>query len=77
MRLPASATPFYAPAHIKGGIVYASGAIGITGKGPNGPIFAGDTVKEQTKQVLENLGKVLDEAGTSWDKVHDCTTPLL
>ena len=58
---------------MKDGIVYCSGAIGITGKGPHGPIFAGTDVKSQTKQVLENLAAILAAAGSSMDKVRTRT----
>jgi len=63
-----SATPFYASGQVHGGILYASGQIGITGADPKTgkKIFAGDTVKSQARQVFKNLEAVLDEAGTSW-----------
>lgn len=73
--IPRSATPFYASGQIHGGILYASGQIGITGADPKTgkKIFAGDTVNTQAKQVFKNLEAVLEEAGTSWDKVLKCT----
>ena len=57
--------------------MYASGAIGMTGKDASGKvIFAGDSVKEQTKQVFENLIAMLAESGSSLDKVLKCTCLL-
>lgn len=46
------------------GTVYLSGAVPID---PETGELAGDGVAEQTRQVLENLAAVLEEAGSSMD----------
>jgi len=47
-------------------MVYLSGAVPLD---PDTGELPGDGVGEQTRQVLENLEAVLDEAGTSMDNV--------
>ncbi|CAF1273990.1 unnamed protein product [Rotaria sordida] len=47
-------------------MLYLSGAVGLdpeTGK------FAGDTIQDQTRQTLKNLGEVLKAAGVSYKNV--------
>ncbi|CAF1299520.1 unnamed protein product [Rotaria magnacalcarata] len=46
--------------------LYLSGAIGLD---PSTGKFAGDTVQEQTRQALKNLGEVLKAAGASYHNV--------
>jgi 2-iminobutanoate/2-iminopropanoate deaminase len=63
----------YSQAIIAAGFVYASGQIPLdpaTGELNSGPI------EEQTRQVLKNLGAVLEAAGSSLDKVIKTTVFL-
>lgn len=58
---PAAIGP-YSQGILKNGMVFVSGQLPIhagTGK------FAGDTIEEQTKQVLENLKHILEAGGAS------------
>jgi len=59
----------YSQAIIANGMVFTSGQIALNS---NGEIVS-DKVEEQTKQVLENLTAVLQEAGSSLDKVIKTT----
>jgi len=59
----------YSQAIIHNGILYSSGQIALL---PNGEL-AGDDIKTQTKQVLENLSNVLSEANSSLQKVIKTT----
>jgi len=59
----------YSQAIIANGMVFTSGQIALNS---NGEIVS-DKVEEQTKQVLENLTAVLEEAGSSLDKVIKTT----
>lgn len=63
----------YSQAVIAGGMVYCSGQIPIdidTGE------FVAGGVVEQTDQVLKNLGAVLKEAGSGYEKVVKTTVFL-
>lgn len=60
----------YSQAVAVGNMVYTSGQIAIVPS--TGNIVEGG-VEEQTKQALENLKAVLEEAGTSLDKVVKTT----
>jgi 2-iminobutanoate/2-iminopropanoate deaminase len=56
----------YSQAVVHGGVAYLAGQVALdpaTGK------VRGETIEEQTEQVLANLGAVLAAAGTSWDRV--------
>ena len=47
-----------------GDLLYVSGSAGTkAGK------LAGDDIESQARQALENLGRVLESGGSSWDKV--------
>jgi len=59
----------YSQAVIANGIVYTSGQIALM---PNGIMCENDVVI-QTKQVLKNLKAILEEAGSSMDKVIKTT----
>lgn len=59
----------YSQAIIHNDIIYCSGQIGID---PETGEFAGDDVKTQAKQVMENLGAVLKEANTKFGNVLKC-----
>ena len=55
------------------GLVFVSGQIPINPA--TGELLAG-TAGEKTKLVLENIGRILEEAGTSFDKVVKTTIYL-
>lgn len=59
----------YSQAVVANGMVYTSGQIALT---PQGVMLENDVVI-QTKQVLENLKAVLQEAGSSMDMVVKTT----
>jgi len=59
----------YSQAVIANGMVYTSGQIALM---PDGTMCENDVVI-QTKQVLKNLKAVLEEAGSSMDKVIKTT----
>ena len=59
----------YSQAVVANGMVYTSGQIALT---PEGVMLEGDVVI-QTKQVLENLKAVLEEAGSSMSQVVKTT----
>jgi 2-iminobutanoate/2-iminopropanoate deaminase len=53
-----------APGVRVGDVIYVSGSAGAKdGKLP------GDDIESQARQAMENLGEVLEAAGSSWDKV--------
>lgn len=53
-----------APGVRVGDVVYVSGSAGAK----DGEL-AGDDIESQARQAMENLGEVLEAAGSSWDKV--------
>lgn len=61
----------FSPAWVVGNLVYTSGQIGIK---PNGTIPA--DIKEQARQLCENLVTVLKAAGTDTSKVFKNTIYL-
>lgn len=66
---PAAIGP-YSQAIIHNGMVFCSGQISLTAEGA-GPI--GDTVEEQTVQVMKNVKAVLAAAGSDLSKVIKTT----
>lgn len=68
-RAPAAIGP-YSQATVHNNTVYCSGQIALDPK--TNEIIEGG-VKDQAGQVMENLGKVLEEAGSGFDKVLRCT----
>jgi len=66
---PAAIGP-YSQAFISGGFLFTSGQIGID---PRTGSLVGNTVEEQAKQAIMNIGAILDEAGTSFDTVIKTT----
>lgn len=60
----------YSQAVKAGGVVYVSGQLGLDPA--TGDFVEGD-VQAETRQVLQNLGAVLKEAGTSFEKVVKAT----
>lgn len=71
----------YVQAVKSGGLIFCSGQIplkidgSIVGGDSDAPIGAG--VKEQAKQVMENLKAVLTVAGSSFEKAVKCTIYLV
>lgn len=68
-KAPAAIGP-YSQAVIAGGVLYTSGQIPVN---PETNAIAGDTIEEQAEQVMKNLGAVLAEAGTTFEKVVKTT----
>jgi reactive intermediate/imine deaminase len=66
------AAPPFRPAVHAGRFIYLSGALGM---GADGKLVAGD-VKAQTKQVLENLKRTLEQNGSRLDKVVSASVYL-
>jgi 2-iminobutanoate/2-iminopropanoate deaminase len=63
----------YSQAVIAGGLVFASGQIALDPA--TGELNTG-SIEEQTRQVLKNLGAVLEAAGSSLDRVVKATVFL-
>lgn len=63
----------YSQAIKANGMVYVSGQVGLV---PGTKDFAGDDVESQTTQVMENMGAILTEAGSSFTKVIKTTILL-
>lgn len=68
-KAPAAIGP-YSQAVIAGGVLYTSGQIPVN---PETNAIAGDTIEEQAEQVMKNLGAVLTEAGTTFERVVKTT----
>ena len=68
-KAPAAIGP-YSQAVICGDMVFTSGQIPINPA--NGQVEA-QTIEQQTKQVMENLGEVLKAAGSSFEKAVKTT----
>lgn len=71
-KAPAALGP-YSQAIVAGGMLFASGQVPIV---PETGDIAGDTIEEQAKQVFENLGAVLAEAGLDFGDVVKTTVFL-
>ena len=59
--------------------VKAAGLVFISGTAPTDPAtgtFAGPSVQEQTRQCLKNIQAILEEAGSSLDKLVSATVIL-
>ena len=67
-KAPAAIGP-YSQATVHNNMVYCSGQIALD---PDTNEIIEGGVKDQTRQVMENLGKVLEEAGSGFDKVLRC-----
>ena len=68
-KAPAAIGP-YSQAIITGNLLFASGQIAIIPE--TGEILNG-TIEEQTELVCKNIGEILKEAGSSYDKVVKTT----
>lgn len=69
---PKPASP-YSPAIRANGLVFVSGQIPLD---PSTGRVVGDDIEVQTKQVMENLKRVLEAAGCTTDDVVKCTVFL-
>ena len=59
--------------------VKAAGLVFVSGTAPTDPAtgaFAGTTIQEQTRQCLTNIAAILEEAGSSMDKIVSATVVL-
>jgi 2-iminobutanoate/2-iminopropanoate deaminase len=59
--------------------VKAAGLVFVSGTAPTDPAtgaFKGSTVQEQTRQCLTNIQAILEEAGSSLDKIVSATVVL-
>ncbi len=66
---PAAIGP-YCQAMVVNGMLFTSGQLGLD---PKTGDFAGDNVTAQAEQALKNLGAILKEAGTDYDKIVKTT----
>lgn len=60
----------YSQGYVHNGVLYTAGQIAIN---PEVNDVEATTIEAQTEQVCKNLGEVLKEAGTSFDKVFKTT----
>ena len=59
--------------------VKAAGLVFVSGTAPTDPAtgaFAGTSIQEQTRQCLKNIQAILEEAGSSLDKLVSATVIL-
>src|SRR5450432_322383 len=59
--------------------VKAAGLVFVSGTAPNDPEtgkIKGTTIQEQTRQCMSNVAAILEEAGSSLDKVVSATVVL-
>lgn len=63
-KAPAAIGP-YSQAIVTGNLLFTSGQIALN---PESGEIVGTTIPEQTEQVMKNLGAILEEAGTSYEK---------
>jgi 2-iminobutanoate/2-iminopropanoate deaminase len=63
----------YSQAIKAGGLVFVSGQIAVD---PGQGDVVGDTIQEQTRQVLDNLEAILAEAGSGMDRLVKTTVFL-
>src|SRR6187397_529479 len=59
--------------------VKASGLVFVSGTAPHDPVtgqIKGTTIQEQTRQCLTNISAILEEAGSSMDKIVSVTIVL-
>lgn len=68
-KAPAAIGP-YAQGRIVNGLLFASGQIPLD---PASGTVVGDTIEEQTKQVLKNIKGILDSAGVDFNAVVKTT----
>jgi 2-iminobutanoate/2-iminopropanoate deaminase len=77
VRTEAAPAPFqgapYSQAIKANGLVFVSGQLGLA---PGHTEMVGDTIEEQTRQVLDNLEAILREAGSGLDRIVKTTVFL-
>ena len=59
--------------------VKAGGLIFVSGTGPHDPesgLIQGTTIQQQTRQCLENIAAILEEAGSSLEQIVSATVVL-
>src|SRR5436190_23963132 len=59
--------------------VKAAGLVFVSGTAPHDPVtgqIKGTTIQEQTRQCLTNIAAILEEAGSSMDKIVSVTVVL-
>ncbi len=64
-KAPAAIGP-YSQAVITGDLLFSSGQIALD---PETGVVVGETIEEQTEQVMKNLGAILEEAGLGYGDV--------
>ena len=77
VRTEAAPAPFqgapYSQAITAGGLVFVSGQLALR---PDHAEIVGDTIQEQTEQVLANLRAILEAAGSGLDRLVKTTVLL-
>jgi len=63
----------YSQAIEANGFIFVSGALGLNPETGN---FPSEEVEDQTKQAMDNIGCILKEAGSSYDKIVKVTILL-
>ncbi len=64
-KAPAAIGP-YSQAVITGNLLFSSGQIALD---PETGVVIGETIEEQTEQVMKNIGAILEEAGLEYGDV--------
>ena len=64
-KAPAAIGP-YSQVVITGNLLFSSGQIALD---PETGVVVGETIEEQTEQVMKNLGAILEEAGLGYEDV--------
>ncbi len=65
-----TSSPTLTPAIIVGKTVYGSGQLGMSRDNPD------TTIRGQTKNTLDNIKRVFEQAGTTMERVDKCTVFL-
>jgi 2-iminobutanoate/2-iminopropanoate deaminase len=77
VRTEAAPAPFqgapYSQAIKAGGLVFVAGQVSLK---PGDKEISGETIQEQTEQVLANLGAILEAAGSGFDRLVKTTVFL-
>jgi 2-iminobutanoate/2-iminopropanoate deaminase len=77
VRTEAAPAPFqgapYSQAIVAAGLVFVSGQLSLR---PGETELTGETIQEQTEQVMANLGAILEEAGSGLDRLVKTTVYL-
>jgi len=65
----------YSPVVIASGFIFTAGMVGLK-RDTDKPVVVEGGIREQTKQALENIGVILQAAGSSLDNVVKTTVYL-